>query len=108
MGDRAQRRVDVVRAIGRGPGILAAHRWPRERLERHRDERLLGLVRHAREASPFHAERLRGVDVDAPDLLARLPTMNKQQMMRDLGRGLTDPRLRDLDLGDYLQGLTGD
>jgi phenylacetate-CoA ligase len=108
MGDRAQRQVDVVRAITRGSSILAAHRWPRERLECHRDERLRALVRHARAASPFHRERLRGLEVDAPDLLARLPTMNKQMMMRDLARVLTDPRLRDIDLDGYLQGLTGD
>lgn len=108
MGDRGQRQVDVLRAITRASGVLAAHRWPRERLERHRDARLRALVRHARDASPFHAERLRGVDLDAPDLLARLPTMNKQMMMRDLGRVLTDPGLRDIDLDGYLQGLTGD
>src|ERR1700744_642832 len=66
MGDRAHRQVDVLRAITRGPGVLAAHRWPRERLERHRDERLRGLLRHAREAAPFHAESLRGLDLDAP------------------------------------------
>jgi hypothetical protein len=34
--------------------------------------------------------------------------MNKQTIMRDLARVLTDPRLRDIDLDGYLQGLTGD
>jgi phenylacetate-CoA ligase len=108
MSERLRRRVDVLRALGRGSGILAAHSWPRAQLERHRDERLRALVRHAQAQSPFHAERLQGLDVDAPDLLSRLPTMDKQAMMRDLPRVLTDPRLRDIDLDAYLQGLTDD
>ena len=66
------------------------------------------LVRHARANSPFHAERLAGVDADAPDLLARLPSMDKPMMMRDLSRVVTDPRLRDIDLDAYLEGLTDD
>ena len=108
MSDRAPRQIDVLRALGRGSGILAAHRWPREQLERHRDQRLRMLVLHARANSPFHAERLAGVDADAPDLLARLPSMDKPMMMRDLSRVVTDPRLRDIDLDAYLEGLTDD
>jgi phenylacetate-CoA ligase len=108
MSEQAQRRADVLRALRGGSAILAAQRLPREQLERQRDERLRALVSHARAKSPFHAERLRGVDVEAPDLLTRLPTMDKQTMMRDLPRVLTDPRLRDIDLEGYLQGLTLD
>jgi phenylacetate-CoA ligase len=108
MNERGQRQVDVLRALGRGSAILAAHRWPREQLERHRDQRLRMLIVHARANSPFHAERLAGLDVDAPDLLARLPSMDKSMMMRELPRVLTDPRLREIDLDSYLEGLTDD
>ena len=108
MDERFRRRADVVRALGRAPKVLAGHHWPRERIERHRDQRLRALVEHARANSPFHAERLRNIDIDAPDLLSRLPTMDKETMMRDLGRVLTDPRLRDIDLDGYLQELADD
>jgi len=108
MNERARRQVDVLRALRRGSDILAAHRWPREQLDQHRNERLRSLVIYARANSPFHAERLKDVDVDAPDLLAGLPTMDKQTMMRDLPQVLTDPRLREIDLESYLEGLEDD
>jgi phenylacetate-coenzyme A ligase PaaK-like adenylate-forming protein len=106
--ERLYRRGEMISAIRRGSELGNAHRWPRQRIERHRDERLRALVAHARSRSPFHAERLRHVDLDAPGLLERLPTMNKAAMMGDLGRVLTDPRLRELDLDSYLSGLSDD
>jgi phenylacetate-CoA ligase len=106
--ERFRRRADVVGALRRAPRIAAEQHWPRERIEHHRDQRLRRLVEHARAKSPFHAERLRNIDIDAPDLLSRLPTMDKQLMMCELPRVLTDPRLRDLDLDRHLAGLTDD
>ncbi|HXD63976.1 MAG TPA: hypothetical protein VNV17_05155 [Solirubrobacteraceae bacterium] len=105
---RIGRRADVVRALRRASGISAEQRWPRERIERQRGERLRMLVEHARTHSPFHAERLREIDIDAPNLLRRLPTMDKPTMMADLSRVLTDPRLRSLDLARHVEGLTDD
>jgi phenylacetate-CoA ligase len=108
MNERVARRVDVLKAIRRGSELGEMHRWPRGRLDRHRDLRLRALVKSARANSPFHADRLRGVDLDAPDLLAALPTMDKRAMMDDLPAVLTDPRLRELDLEAHLDGLAGD
>jgi phenylacetate-CoA ligase len=53
--------------------------WPLERLHRLRDERLRALLRTATARSPWHGERLAGVDVEAvtgADLSA-IPPMTK-------------------------------
>ena len=77
--------------------------WPRERIERYRTERLRALLRHARERSPFHAARMRGlrpVDRDrrrprpaAADDQARGPG----RVGRDHHRSPTSPRRRRAD-----------
>src|SRR4051794_8693326 len=55
--------------------------WPRTTLERHRTERLRGLLAHARACSPFHAARLEGLDLEHATVadLARLPPMTKAE-----------------------------
>jgi phenylacetate-CoA ligase len=60
-----------------------------------RDRRLRGLLRHARERSPWHRERLAGLDLETlrgEDLQA-LPTMTKQDLMANWDAIVTDPRL---------------
>ncbi|HME04485.1 MAG TPA: hypothetical protein VKG38_15805 [Solirubrobacteraceae bacterium] len=54
--------------------------WPRERIERYQRLRLRALLAYARERSPFHARRLRGLDPSSASVadLARLPVMTKQ------------------------------
>ncbi|SED65889.1 phenylacetate--CoA ligase family protein [Rhodococcus koreensis] len=54
--------------------------WPREQIERYRTARLRALLSHARERSPFHARRLRGLDPSTATVadLASLPMMTKQ------------------------------
>ena len=69
--------------------------WPLERLHRLRDERLRALVRTAKARSPWHAQRLAGVDVDAltgADLAA-IPTMTKTDVMEHWDEIVTDRRL---------------
>ena len=53
------------------------------------------LLARAAECSPFHAERLRGIDPRRFELadLPRLPVMTKAQMMADFDRATTDRRL---------------
>ncbi|MBB3605563.1 phenylacetate-coenzyme A ligase PaaK-like adenylate-forming protein [Mycolicibacterium sp. BK556] len=48
--------------------------WSRAQIERHRDARLRALLAYAKVRSPFHAERLRGIDN-----LTSAPIMTKQQ-----------------------------
>src|SRR4051794_22297471 len=69
--------------------------WPLERLHRLRDERLRALLRTAKARSPWHAERLAGVDVDAVTGadLAAIPTMTKTEVMEHWDEIVTDRRL---------------
>jgi phenylacetate-coenzyme A ligase PaaK-like adenylate-forming protein len=54
--------------------------WSTEQIEHHRNKRLRALLAYARERSPFHAERLRGLDPSSATAadLASLPMMTKQ------------------------------
>jgi phenylacetate-CoA ligase len=69
--------------------------WPRERLERHRTERLRALLVYARERSPFHAARMSGLDPDTATVadLARLPPMTKQEAQAEWDEIVTVPHL---------------
>ncbi|GLZ39217.1 hypothetical protein [Actinokineospora sp. NBRC 105648] len=69
--------------------------WPLARLHHLRDERLRAMVRHAKENSPWHRERLRDVDPDGltGDDIRHLPTMNKADVMANWDHIVTDPRL---------------
>ncbi len=69
--------------------------WPQERLFKLRDERLRELIRHAREHSPWHRERLHGVNVDglSGQDLSALPTMTKAEMMDNWDAISCDPEL---------------
>src|SRR3954468_22042794 len=69
--------------------------WPLERLHRLRDERLRALLRTAKARSPWHAERLAGVDVDAVTGadMAAIPTMTKTDVMEHWDEIVTDRRL---------------
>ena len=69
--------------------------WDAGQLARHQRERLRALLAHAAEHSPFHARRLRGLDLtrfEAGDL-ARLPVLTKSQMMAEFDDVVTDRRL---------------
>ena len=70
--------------------------WPREQIERHRTERLRGLLSYARERSPFHAARMRGFDPSTATVadLARLPAMSKREAQEEWDAIVTAPRLR--------------
>jgi phenylacetate-CoA ligase len=78
--------------VGAEAGLVT---WPLERLLELRDERLRALVRHARQHSEWHRERLAGIDADAltgEDMTA-LPTMDKADLMDNWDAISTDPEL---------------
>ncbi|HET7014710.1 MAG TPA: hypothetical protein VFI65_12415 [Streptosporangiaceae bacterium] len=69
--------------------------WDAGELAACQRERLRILLAYAAEYSPFHARRLRGLDLsqfEAGDL-TRLPVMTKAQMMAEFDDVLTDRRL---------------
>jgi phenylacetate-coenzyme A ligase PaaK-like adenylate-forming protein len=55
--------------------------WPRDRIDRYRDQRLRMLLGYARERSPFHARRLADVDPARATVtdLAAVPMMTKAE-----------------------------
>jgi phenylacetate-coenzyme A ligase PaaK-like adenylate-forming protein len=69
--------------------------WDRTRIRDHQRERLRLLLQHAAEHSPFHAERLAGVDLDAvdPEDLTALPVMTKADLMGRFDDVVTDRRM---------------
>ncbi len=69
--------------------------WTAAELAAHQRERLRALLAYAAEYSPFHARRLRGLDLSGfePGDLARLPVMTKNQMMAGFDDVVTDRRL---------------
>ena len=69
--------------------------WNRAEILSHQRSALRDLLEHAMEHSPFHAQRLAGIDpasVD-PDDMAALPVMTKAQMMSSFDDVVTDRRL---------------
>jgi phenylacetate-CoA ligase len=95
-------------------GLLPEHvqrlRWPADRLRQERRERLRDLLRVARASSPWHRERLAGVDPDGFEEadLAGLPPMTKDDLMANWDQVVTDRRL-NLDLVErHLAGLKAD
>ena len=80
---------------GQMPGHIERLGWSAGQLAAFQRDRLRALLARAIECSPFHAERLRGVDPSRFELadLPRLPVMTKAQMMADFNRATTDRRL---------------
>jgi phenylacetate-coenzyme A ligase PaaK-like adenylate-forming protein len=69
--------------------------WDAEQLAAHQRERLRELLSTAIERSPFHAQRLRGIDPRTFEVgdLPRLPVMRKPEMMAAFDDVVTDRRL---------------
>jgi len=84
--------------------------WSADQLRREREERLRALVRLAVERSPWHRQRLAGIDLSClteEDLEHILP-MTKADLMAHWNEIVTDPRL-NLDLAnDHLETLDSD
>jgi phenylacetate-CoA ligase len=79
-------------------GILVhakRQRWSRARIDAERRERLRDLLAWAVKCSPFHADRLTGVDVAhfTEEQLSSLPVMTKADLMSEFSSVVTDPRL---------------
>jgi phenylacetate-CoA ligase len=89
---RATLQADLLEAYD---DLIPRAAWTREQIRRHQTERLRALLRHAADNSPFHAERLAGLDLDAvtADDLSALPVMTKADLMDRFDDVVTDPRV---------------
>jgi len=69
--------------------------WSCQQIEDYRNHRLRALLAYARERSPFHAQRLRGLDPATANVadLASLPMMTKQDAQHQWDAVVTAPDL---------------
>lgn len=84
--------------------------WSPERLREHREQRLRRLLALARERSPWHRQRLGGLDLErfGEDQLEAIPPMTKADLMANFDQIVTDPRLTLGSIEDHLAGLQSD
>jgi phenylacetate-CoA ligase len=79
----------------RSPDHIARLGWQGAQVEAAQREGLTGMLAHAVEHSPFHRERLAGIDIECigPRDLSALPVMTKHDMMSAFDDVLTDRSL---------------
>jgi phenylacetate-CoA ligase len=82
-------------AMALAPQLIERLEWPADRLAEHRRASLRAIVAHAVAHSPWHRERLAGVDLTRLDegSMGELPPMTKRDLMDNFDRIVTDPRL---------------
>lgn len=95
VGDRLRGGAHFASLLAVLPSHVRRVDWPREKIDAHREERLRALVRAAIAGSPWHRERLRGIDPDALRVadLPSLPVMTKSELMAHYDDVVTDRRL---------------
>jgi phenylacetate-CoA ligase len=83
--------------------------WRVDRLRAERERRLRAVVRIAKARSPWHRERLGGIDADAlrEEDLQSLPTMTKEDLMSNWNGIVTDQRLSLETVQKHLDNLAG-
>jgi phenylacetate-CoA ligase len=104
------RQKHVAEFAARMPEYIQRLDWPTDKLRTERERRLRALVRKAQESSPWHRERLGGIDTDVlrEEDLESLPTMTKSDLMSNWDRIVTDRRLSLEAVEEHLERLTGD
>jgi phenylacetate-CoA ligase len=97
----------VADARRRAPEFIGRLDWTADRLNEHRGDALKKLLRAALARSPWHRERLAGLEPEAGSLscLAELPVMTKDDLMGNFDRIVTDPELCLAAVESYLDGL---
>jgi phenylacetate-coenzyme A ligase PaaK-like adenylate-forming protein len=89
------RQLQQAYALGLAPRLIERLEWPADRLAVHRGQRLREFVAEAIARSPWHRDRLAGVDPRELDesSLRELPPMTKADLMENFDRIVTDERL---------------
>ena len=95
-------------AVALTPRLIERLDWPADRLALHRVQRLRELVREAVVRSPWHRERLAGIDPNEidEDSLRAVPPMTKADLMENFDRIVGDERLSLERVNDHLQTVT--
>ena len=103
-----KRHQDIERAIAIFRDLSAREHWTRRELLHFQNQQLDSLVRYAIRHSPFYRELYQSVKTDQPLQLEDLPVINKEIMMENFDRLVTDPRLKIAELYAYIEQLTHD
>jgi phenylacetate-CoA ligase len=101
-----QRITVVAKALKHARGLAARERWPVERREALKRERLTELVGHAARHAPYYREALAGYDPAVG--VASLPALTKATLMERFDDLVTDRRLRRDALLEHVETLRGD
>lgn len=93
--DSPRRRQHLDAVAKRLPEHVARLSWSAERLKAERQSKLRETLSYAAEMSPWHRQRLLGIDFETftEDNLSSLPTMTKADVMSNWDRVVTDSRL---------------
>ncbi|HEX3833795.1 MAG TPA: hypothetical protein VHW04_17580, partial [Solirubrobacteraceae bacterium] len=107
MPDSLLRRLHVDEERRVMPEHLQRLHWSAERLKAERRRRLRELLRVAKAQSPWHRERLEGIDPERLEEgdLSQLPTMTKSDVMSNFDEIVTDRRLSLERVESHLAGL---
>jgi phenylacetate-coenzyme A ligase PaaK-like adenylate-forming protein len=109
MGDyETQRQRHLAYAMALAPRLIDRLSWSADRLAAHREQRLREAVGEAVQHSPWHRERLAGVDPArlGESELRELPPMTKAELMENFDRIVTDDRLSLELVNDHLRTVT--
>jgi phenylacetate-coenzyme A ligase PaaK-like adenylate-forming protein len=103
-----QRGQHLYYATAVAPRLIERLDWPADRLAAYRSQRLREMARHAAERSPWHRERLAGVDLDRLDeaSLRELEPMTKSDLMENFDRIVADERLSLEAVNAHLETVT--
>lgn len=103
-----KRMEDARRARDLAEEFADRERWTRTELIQFQQRQLYSLIRYAVNHSPFYRELYQSVPVDAPVAIETLPVIDKQMIMDNFDRVVTDARLKLSQLYDYIDNLTTD
>jgi phenylacetate-CoA ligase len=103
-----KRMEDARRANALAKEFTAREQWNRTELIRFQQRKLDSLVRYAVKHSPFYRELYRSVPMDGSIAIETLPVIDKQMVMDNFDRVVTDDRLKLSQLYNYIDNLTRD
>src|SRR3954463_5415141 len=103
----ARRLSELARALVLQQRQKAREGWSRAEIEALQQRRLDDAVRHAASKSAFYRELYRGVALDGPIDLSRLPVVTRDELMGRFDDWVTDPQLTLSGLEGHLQTFAG-
>lgn len=89
-----QQSYEMARATALSLALQRRERWDRGTLDQFCDAGARAIAAHAVARSPFYRRLYRGIDLDSPGVLERLPVVTKPELAENWDDVVTDRRLR--------------